>query len=93
MTNKPALAATVSLGPLLDPWTGAHGGTPRFDLIQVTEIKPALLKGMDLKRAEIKTITATQLPYLRKYHRSLRRYRARFQPHQSHIRHLHVYYE
>jgi peptidyl-dipeptidase Dcp len=58
MTNKPALAATVSLGPLLDPWTGAHGGTPRFDLIQVTEIKPALLKGMDLKRAEIKTITS-----------------------------------
>ncbi len=58
MTNKPALAGTVNLGPLLDPWTGAYGGTPRFDLIQVTEIKPAFLKGMDLKRAEIKTITS-----------------------------------
>jgi peptidyl-dipeptidase Dcp len=58
MTNKPALAETVSLAPLLDPWTGAHGGTPRFDLIQVSEIKPALYKGMDLKRAEIKTITS-----------------------------------
>lgn len=58
MTNKPTLAVTVGLAPLLDPWTGAHGGTPRFDLIDVAQIKPALTKGMDLKRVEIKKITS-----------------------------------
>jgi peptidyl-dipeptidase Dcp len=44
------------MGPLLDPWTGAHGGFPLFDLINVADFKPALLKSMDLKRAEIEAI-------------------------------------
>ncbi len=57
MSSK-SLAESVSLGPLLDPWTGEHGGTPRFDLIKVADLKNALLKGMDLKRAEIKAITS-----------------------------------
>lgn len=48
---------TAPMGPLLEPWTGEHDGYPRFDLVKIEEFKPALLKGMDLKRAEIKTIT------------------------------------
>lgn len=51
------VAQTASVGPFLDPWTGEHGGYPRFDLIKITGFKDAMLKGMDLKRAEIKTIT------------------------------------
>lgn len=42
--------------PLLSPWTGPHGGLPRFDAIRIGNFKPALLKAMDLKRAEIAAI-------------------------------------
>jgi len=51
-------AKTTSMGPLLDPWTGPHGGLPRFDKVRKEDFKPALLKGMDLARAEIQRITA-----------------------------------
>ena len=51
-------AKTTSLGPLLDTWKGPHGGLPRFDLVRKEDFKPALLKGMDLAREEIKRITA-----------------------------------
>src|SRR5450432_3874483 len=50
-----AAAKDVS-DPLLDAWLGPHGGTPRFDLITVDAFKPAMLKGMDLKRTEIASI-------------------------------------
>jgi peptidyl-dipeptidase Dcp len=43
--------------PLLAPWTGPYGGVPPFDKIRVKDFKPALLKGMDLARGELKTIT------------------------------------
>lgn len=58
MSLKESLAETVTLGPLLDTWSGAHNGTPRFDLVKVSEFKPAILKGMDLKRAQIKELTS-----------------------------------
>ncbi len=48
----------TSLDPLLSPWTGDHGGVPRFDLIKIENIKPALFKAMDLKRADIQNITS-----------------------------------
>ena len=61
MSEKSVLADTVpiggTLGPLLDPWTGAHNGFPKFDKVKIDEFKPALLKGMDLKRDQIKAIT------------------------------------
>src|SRR5277367_3669206 len=57
MNAKQTLAQTVPMGALLEPWTGAHNGTPRFDLIEKSAFKDAVLKGMDLKRAELKTIT------------------------------------
>jgi peptidyl-dipeptidase Dcp len=43
--------------PLLAPWTGPYGGVPPFNKIQVKDFKPALLKAMDLSRADIKAIT------------------------------------
>ncbi|MFN0252901.1 MAG: hypothetical protein ACKV2T_38865, partial [Kofleriaceae bacterium] len=43
--------------PLLAPYTGAHGGGPAFDKIKTADFKPALLKGMELARAEIAAIT------------------------------------
>lgn len=60
VTLKQAKAQLTTLGPLLDPWTGPHGGVPRFDLLKIDEFKSGLLKGMDLKRAEIKAITDNQ---------------------------------
>src|SRR6266511_2333358 len=46
--------------PLLAPWTGAHGGFPPFDKIRAAAIKPALLKGMDLERAELAALIANK---------------------------------
>lgn len=46
MSLNQSLAETVTLGPLLDPWTGEHGGYPRFDLVMPSDLKGALLKGM-----------------------------------------------
>src|ERR1041385_4244937 len=43
--------------PLLAPWTGPYGGVPPFDKVKVKDFKPALMKGMDLSRADIKAIT------------------------------------
>ncbi len=59
MSLKDSFAAStvpVGLTPFLDPWTGAHEGFPKFDKIKVDDFKAAMLKGMDLKRAEIKNI-------------------------------------
>ena len=50
-------AASPSLDPLLAPWIGAHGGIPRFDLVEVDSFKPALLQAMDSARREIAAIT------------------------------------
>ncbi len=51
---------TINDHPMLSPWTGAHGGVPPFDKIAVKDIKPALLRGMELMRAEIAAITASK---------------------------------
>ncbi|HEX5063331.1 MAG TPA: M3 family metallopeptidase, partial [Kofleriaceae bacterium] len=46
--------------PLLAPWTGPYGGVPPFNKIQVKDFKPALKKGMDLSRADIKAIAESK---------------------------------
>jgi peptidyl-dipeptidase Dcp len=46
--------------PLLSPWTGPHGGIPRFDHIDAGNFSVALLHGMDLKRADIAAIVASK---------------------------------
>jgi len=50
----------ATLGPLLDEWTGPHGGIPPFDVVKASDIKPGLLTGMDLLRSEIRAITMTK---------------------------------
>ena len=55
-----AAAKKSALGPLLDPWSGPHGGIPRFDRIKASQIKPAFAKGMKLLRAEVGAITANK---------------------------------
>ena len=46
--------------PMLDDWTGPHGGYPPFDKVTVAGMEPALMKGMDPERAEIKAIAGNQ---------------------------------
>ena len=51
-----SLAADAGGDPILDAWTGDHGGFPPFDKITGAAIKPALMKGIELNRAEIAAI-------------------------------------
>ncbi len=46
--------------PLLAPFTGPYGGVPPWNKIKTDQIKPALLKGMELHRAEIAAIVAVK---------------------------------
>ena len=55
-------AADGADDPLLAPWTGDFGGMPPFDKVKVELLKPALLKAMDLNRAEIAAIAASGEP-------------------------------
>jgi peptidyl-dipeptidase Dcp len=55
-----AFAQSVPRGRILDEWGGPYGGIPPFDVVKATDIKPGLLKGMDLLRTEIKLITANK---------------------------------
>src|SRR3954467_8298423 len=47
---------------LLAPWTGPHGGFPRFDDVAVAEFQPSLLAAMDLHRAEVAAIASSAAP-------------------------------
>ncbi|MBT9392105.1 M3 family peptidase [Hymenobacter sp. NST-14] len=42
--------------PLLQPWSGPHGGVPPFDQVNVADFKPALEAGMAESMAEINAI-------------------------------------
>jgi peptidyl-dipeptidase Dcp len=53
-------APGVTDDPLLSTWTGPHGGFPRFDRIKPADIKPALMKAMDLQRAEVAAIAGAK---------------------------------
>jgi peptidyl-dipeptidase Dcp len=46
--------------PMLQPWTSAHGGVPPFDKIKTADLKPALLRGMELMRGDIAAIVANK---------------------------------
>src|SRR5262249_48156275 len=51
-----APAPAAPMGPLLTKWGGPYGGIPPFGVVKATDIKPGLLRGMDLLRAEIRQI-------------------------------------
>ncbi|WP_091410971.1 M3 family metallopeptidase [Aquimarina amphilecti] len=42
---------------LMETWTGSYGGTPAFDKMSISDIKPALEKGMELNLEDIDAIT------------------------------------
>jgi peptidyl-dipeptidase Dcp len=55
------LASTTSThGPLLTKWGGPYGGIPPFGTVKAGDIKPGLLKGMELLRTEIKLIATNK---------------------------------
>jgi peptidyl-dipeptidase Dcp len=58
--EKQAMSTINNEHPMLQPWAGAHGGVPPFDKIKTADIKPALLRGMELMRAEIAAIVANR---------------------------------
>jgi peptidyl-dipeptidase Dcp len=43
---------------MLGAWTGPYGGVPAFDKIKVADFKPAILKAMELARADIAAVAA-----------------------------------
>jgi len=42
---------------LLQEWTGPYGGVPAFDKMKLEDVKPAMLRGMELHLADIDAIT------------------------------------
>jgi peptidyl-dipeptidase Dcp len=54
LTFAKGAASKMPSEPLLAPW---KHGVPPFDKVKVKDFKPAMLKGMDLSRADIKAIT------------------------------------
>lgn len=52
----PPPAPVVIANPLLQPWTGPHGGVPPFDQVKVADFKPALEAGMAEQLAETERI-------------------------------------
>ncbi len=57
-----AKGTAVTDDPLLAPWIGPHGGFPAFDKVKVESFKPAMLKAMDLSRAELAAIAGAKEP-------------------------------
>lgn len=56
-TGGTAIAKSMAKGgPLLDAWTGPYGGIPPFDKVKTSEMKAAIVKGIEWNRAEIQAI-------------------------------------
>ena len=49
-------AETKTENILLQEWTGDYGGVPAFDKMKLEDVKPAMLKGMELNLADIDAI-------------------------------------
>jgi hypothetical protein len=60
VTTQPAVAnpPVSTPNPLLSAWGGAYGGVPPFQVVEVSQFKPALEAGMVEKQTEIDKITA-----------------------------------
>ena len=57
-----ASAVASAGGPLLQPWTGPHGGVPPFGKIAVTDFPPAFQAAIDQNRAEVQAIADNVAP-------------------------------
>lgn len=62
MSTSSVSAASSPAHPLLQPWTGDHGGFPRFDGLDASTLEAALHEGMALARAEIRAIAESAEP-------------------------------
>ena len=51
---------TMEENVLLQEWTGPFGGVPAFDKMKLEDVKPAMLRGMELHLAEIDAITSNE---------------------------------
>jgi len=47
---------------LLRPWTGPYGGVPAFDQMKLEDVKPAMLKGMEMNLDDIDAIAGNPEP-------------------------------
>lgn len=47
---------------LLQPWTGPYGGVPAFDKMDLADVKPAMLRAMELNLEEIEAIANNPEP-------------------------------
>ena len=52
--------SNLATHPLLSPWTGDHGGFPRFDGLDAASLETALQHGMTQARAEIQAIANSE---------------------------------
>lgn len=50
--------STSFTNTLLKPWEGPYQGTPAFDKMQVSDVKPAMIKAMDLSLEEMEAIAS-----------------------------------
>ena len=48
--------------PMLKPWEGAYQGIPAFDRVEVADVKPAMLKAMELSLEEMEAIASNSEP-------------------------------
>lgn len=53
---------TMSDNILLQPWEGPYGGVPAFDKMNLTNLQPAILLGMEWQLAEIDSIANNPAP-------------------------------
>ncbi|MDE2183496.1 MAG: M3 family metallopeptidase [Alphaproteobacteria bacterium] len=70
LLGSAAAAAILAMRPLhaarddfalLGPWEGPYGGVPDFSKVRVADFKPALIRGIELKRTEIAKIAGNEL--------------------------------
>ncbi len=59
--DNTAVAATAA-NPLVEKWTGPHGGLPPFDKVKVADFKPALEAAMEENLREIEKIANQTAP-------------------------------
>jgi len=60
--GKPQNMGDAGKNPLLADWKGSYGGVPAFNKIKIADFKPALIRAMAKKQAEIDAIAALSRP-------------------------------
>ncbi|WP_291724026.1 M3 family metallopeptidase [Bernardetia sp.] len=61
-TDSTENTETTTENVLLQEWTGNYGGVPAFDKVKLEDVKPAMLKGMEMNLADIEKIANNPEP-------------------------------